>query len=87
VVSPDKIVCIFNIITFSLVFSSFLTVISILLSDKVLNQFTFLEKYPRVLYFLKLRNSINRKIALIYLIVHLILILFGLIGNIYMFFI
>jgi hypothetical protein len=85
--TPDKIVCLFNIIIDALVLSSFLSVLSIMLNDNIINKIGFLEKYPRILNLLKLRNNINRKVSKIYLLMHFIIIIFGLLGNIWMFFI
>jgi hypothetical protein len=85
--SPDKIVCLFNIIIDGLMLSSFLSVLSIMLSENIINKIGFLEKYPRILKLIKLRNNINKKVSKIYLLMHLIIIIFGILGNIYMFFI
>jgi hypothetical protein len=81
--SADKIVAMFNIIMNGLILSSFFTVLSILLSEQLINRFTFLEKYPRILKLLRLRIFINKKINKFYLIIHLILIIFAVLGNIY----
>jgi hypothetical protein len=83
--SPDKIVCIFNIILDGVILSSFLSVLSILLSEKIINQITILKDYPKILNFLKLKNNISKKISKIYLLMHLLTILFGLLANVYMF--
>jgi len=56
-----------------------------MLSENIINKFIFLEKYPRILKFLKLRNNINKKVIKLYLIMHLIIILSGICANIYMF--
>ena len=85
--TPDKIVCLFNIIIDALVLSSFLSVLSIMLSDNIINKIDFLEKYPRILNLLKLRNNINRKVSKLYLLMHFFIIIFGILGNIWMFFI
>ena len=85
--TPDKIVCIFNIIIDGLVLSSFLSVLSIMLSENIINKIGFLEKYPRILNLLKLRNNINKKVSKIYLLMHFTIIIFGILGNIWMFFI
>jgi len=85
--TPDKIVCMFNIIIDALVLSSFLSVLSIMLSENIINKIVFLEKYPRILSLLKLRNNINKKVSKIYLLMHFIIIIFGILGNIWMFFI
>ena len=45
----DKIVCLFNIIIDGLILSSFLSVLSIMLSENIINKIVFLEKYPRIL--------------------------------------
>lgn len=42
--SPDKIVIIFNLILNGMLFTSFISVLGVLLSDSVLNKLTFLEK-------------------------------------------
>lgn len=84
--TPDKIVCIFNIIVGGLTFSSFFTVLSISLSESIINRIKFLDRFPRVLTLLKFRNTINKKIAKFYLVLHLVLILWGILCNIYMFF-
>lgn len=83
--TPDKIVCLFNILIGSMTLSSFNTVLSIMLSENLINRIRFLDKYPRILKLLRLRNNINRKISKFYLLTHVVVILGGLIGNIYMF--
>lgn len=65
--TPDKIVCLFNIILDGLIFSSFLSVLSIMLSENIINKIKFLENYPRLFKLLKLRNNINKKVSKIYL--------------------
>jgi len=81
----DKIVCLSNLIIDGLILSSFVTVLNIMLSENIINKITFLEKYPRILQLIKLRNNINKKIYKLYLIMHLILILTSILGNLYMF--
>ena len=83
--SPDKIVCLFNIIIDGLILSSFLSVLSIMLSENIINKIVFLEKYPRLLKLLKLRNNINKKVSKFYLLMHFIIIILGILGNIFMF--
>lgn len=63
--TPDKIVCIFNLIIGGLTLSSFFTIlsISIILSDNIINKIKFLERYPRILELLRVRNYINKKLA------------------------
>lgn len=85
--SADKIVCLFNILIEGLILSSFISVLSIMLSENIINQIVFLEKYPRILKLLRLRNVINKKVSKFYLLMHFILIISGILGNIYMFFI
>lgn len=85
--TPDKIVCLFNIIIDGLILSSFISVLSIMLSENIINKIVFLEKYPRILTLLKLRNNINKKVSKFYLLMHLIIIILGILGNIIMFFI
>nr|YP_010160548.1 hypothetical protein K4Y30_mgp20 [Gymnopilus junonius]QRH17734.1 hypothetical protein [Gymnopilus junonius] len=85
--TPDKIVCLFNIIIDGLLFSSFFSVLSIMLSDNIISKIAFLEKYPKILNLLKLRNNINKKVSKIYLLMHFNIIIFGILGNIWMFFI
>jgi hypothetical protein len=85
--SADKIVCLFNIIFDGLILSSFVSVLSILLSENIINKIAFLEKYPRILKLLKFRNVLNKKVSKFYLLMHFILIISGILGNIYMFFI
>ena len=85
--SPDKIVCLFNIIIDGLILSSFFSVLSIMLSENIINKISLLEKYPRLLKLLKLRSNINKKVSKFYLLIHLIIIIFGFLGNIFMFFI
>jgi len=84
--TPDKIVCVFNIIIGGLTLSSFVSVLSIMLSDNVINRIKFLDRFPKILAILKLRNKINKGIAKVYLIIHLVLILGGILSNIYMLF-
>jgi hypothetical protein len=80
--TPDKILAIYNIILNGMLFSSFISVLSIMLSENVINRMTFLVKYPRILKLLKLRNNINRKVSLIFLAFHLFLIVIGVLSNI-----
>jgi hypothetical protein len=82
--TPDKIVCVVNIILGSLTLSSFLSILSIMLSEKIINKITFLDRFPRILAILNLRNNINKKIAKLYLLIHLILIIWALLCNLYM---
>jgi hypothetical protein len=84
--TPDKIVCLFNIIIEGLILSSFFSVLTIMLSENIINKIGFLEKYPRILKLIQLRNNINKKISKIYLFIHFILIIIGILANIYMFF-
>ena len=65
--TPDKIVCLFNMILDGLIFSSFLSVLSIMLSENIINRIKFLENYPKLFKFLQLRNNINKKVSKIYL--------------------
>lgn len=85
--TPDKIVCLFNIIIDGLILSSFISVLSIMLSENIINKIGFLEKYPRILKLLKLRNNINKKVSKFYLLMHFFIITMGILGNIFMFFI
>ena len=73
--TADKIVCVFNIIIGAMTLSSFFTVLSIMLSENILNRISFLDKYPRILKILRFRNNINRKISKFYLLTHVIVIL------------
>lgn len=77
----------FNIIINGLILSSFFSILSIMLSDNIINRIKILENYPRILKLLKLRNNINKKVSKFYLLMHLIFIVLGILGNIYMFFI
>src|ERR1700730_5937599 len=85
--SSDKIVCLFNIIIDGLLLSSFISVLSLMLSENIINKISFLDKYPRILNLLKLRNNINKQISKFYLFMHLTIIVIGIISNIFMFFI
>lgn len=73
--TPDKIVCVFNIIIGCLTLSSFISILSIMLSENIINRFKYLERFPRILKILKIRNNINKQVAKIYLFLHLALIL------------
>ena len=72
----------FNIIIDGLLFSSFFSVLSIMLSENIISKISFLEKYPKILNLLKLRNNINKKVAKFYLLMHFFIIIFGILGNI-----
>lgn len=85
--TPDKIVCLFNMILDGLIFSSFLSVLSIMLSENIINRIKFLENYPKLFKLLQLRNNINKKVSKIYLWIHVIVISLAFLGNVYMFFI
>lgn len=82
--TPDKIVCVFNIIIGGLTLSSFVSILSIMLSENIINKIKFLDRFPRILAILKIRNNINKKIATVYLFLHLVLILGGILSNTYM---
>lgn len=84
--SPDKIVCVFNIIIGWLILSSFVSILSIMLSENIINKIKFLDRFPRILAILKIRNNINKKIAKLYLFIHLVLILWSILSNTYMLF-
>lgn len=83
--TPDKIVALFNIIMGSLTLSSVFMIMSIMLSEGIINKIKFLEKYPKIIKFLKLRNDIKRSLNKIYLFIHILLIIFTILGNIFMF--
>lgn len=83
--TPDKIVALFNIIMGSLTLSSVFMIMSIMLSEGIINKIKFLEKYPKIIKLLKLRNDIKRSLNKIYLFIHIILIIFTILGNIFMF--
>lgn len=82
--TPDKIVCVFNIIVGGLTFSSFFTILSILLSENIINQIKIFDRFPIILRILRLRTYINKKIAKFYLFLHLVIIILGLLSNTYM---
>lgn len=84
--SLDQIGNIFNLIVGGMLLTSYISIFSVLLSENIINRITILEKYPRILYLLKLRNNVNKKVNKLILITHLIIILFGIIGNLFMFF-
>ena len=83
--TADKIVALFNIIMGALTLSSFFTVMSIMLSEQIINKIKFLEKYPKILKLFKLRNNINKSLNKIYLTIHIIFIILTLLGNLFMF--
>ena len=84
--TPDKLVCLFNIIVDVSLVSSFFSVLSIMLIEKIINKMVFLEKYPRIIYLLNLRKKLNKTVIKLYLLTHFIFIIFGLSGNTFMFF-
>ena len=84
--TPDKIVCVFNIIVGGLTFSSFFTILSIMLSENIINQIKIFDRFPIILRILRLRTYINKKIAKFYLFLHLVIIILGLLSNTYMLF-
>ena len=73
--TPDKICCLFNIIVGGLTLSSFFTIISVMLSENIINKIKILDRFPRILAILRLRTYINKKTIKIYLFLHLVLIL------------
>ena len=52
--TPDKIVCLFNMILNGLIFTSFLSVLSIMLSENIINKIKFLNNYPKLFKLLQL---------------------------------
>ena len=75
----------FNILLGSVTLSSFFTVLSIMLSENIINRIGIFNKYPRILNWIKFKTNLNKKISKFYLLMHLILILLTLLGNIVMF--
>jgi len=84
--TADKIVCVFNIIMGVLTLSSFFTILSLMLSENIINKIKFLERFPRILELLRLRNYINKQIAKFYLFMHLFIIVIGILCNTIMLF-
>jgi hypothetical protein len=84
--TPDKICCLFNIIVGGLTLSSFFTIISIMLSENITNKIKILDRFPRILEILRLRNYINKKIGKFYLFLHLVIIILGILSNTYLLF-
>jgi len=81
------LVCLFNIILDGLIFFSFLSILSIMLSENIIHNINFLENYPKLFKLLQLRNNLNKKVSKIYLWIHVIMISLAILGNVYMFFI
>lgn len=69
----------------TLTLSSFFTVLSIMLSEQIINKIKILDKYPKIMKLLKLRNNINKSLNKFYLITHLIMIILTILANIYIF--
>lgn len=84
--TPDKIVALFNIIMSGAILSSFFTVISVMLSEGIINKIKSIERYPKIVKLLKIRSNINKSLNKFHLFMHIMLILFTLLGNMYMFF-
>ena len=83
--AADKIVALFNILMASLTLSSFFTVLSIMLSEQIINKIKILDKYPKIMKLFKLRNNINKSLNKFYLITHLTIIILTILANIYIF--
>ncbi len=83
--TSDKIVCLSNIILEWFLLTSFLTILSIMLSEQIINKITWLEKFPKILYLLNLRAKVNKTLIKVHMFGHLFLLICGLISNIYMF--
>ena len=62
---PDKIVCVFNIVTGSITLSSFLTVLSIMLSENIINK-KFI-KFHLTMHFLFISATILGNIYMFFL--------------------
>jgi hypothetical protein len=73
--TPDKILCLFNIIIGVVTLSTFLPLISILFSEKIISKLKFLDKFPIILAILRIRNTIKKELAIVYLISHFFIIL------------
>jgi hypothetical protein len=84
--SPDKIVLVFNIILGGMSLSSFLPIVSAMLSENIIKRIKILDSFPLIKAILQLRIDVNKKLVKIYLIFHLILIILGIFCNIYMYF-
>ena len=49
------------IIIGGLTLSSFVSILSIMLSENIINKIKLLDRFPRILAILKIRNNINKK--------------------------
>jgi len=57
-----------------------------MLSENIINKIKFLERFPRILEILRLRNYINKQLAKFYLFMHLVIIIIGILSNTFMLF-
>lgn len=84
--SSDKIVAIFNIIVDSVLLVNLFTVISLLMGEHLIDFFKLEVKYPNLTKLIRLKNKVNRYYKTMYLVLYLLFLAFGILGNILMFF-
>jgi hypothetical protein len=80
--NPEQKLSVFNIILAVMLLNSAITVISILLGEKIISRFQFLERYPKIIKLLELRANVNKKFIKSVIVFHLLIILTGLIFHV-----
>jgi molecular chaperone GrpE (heat shock protein) len=75
----EQKLAVFNIILAAMLLNSFLTVLSILIGEKIISRFKFLDKYPKLIKFIEMRANVNKNLVKTVIVYHLFLILTGLI--------
>lgn len=84
--SSDKIVAIFNIIIDSVLLVNLFSVISLLMGEHLIDFFKLEVRYPNLAKLIRLKNKVSRYYKTMYLLLYLLFLAFGILGNILMFF-
>jgi hypothetical protein len=89
--TPDKIVCLVNMILGGITLSSLGPLMSILFSDSIIKRIKkkkkFLDIFPLISALLQIKkpkNTIKKELAIVYFILHLVTIIGSILCNIYM---
>nr|YP_025891.1 plasmid hypothetical protein 3 [Moniliophthora perniciosa]AAQ74290.1 plasmid hypothetical protein 3 [Moniliophthora perniciosa] len=82
----DQIVIIFNLIGYSMVFSTLTNLVILIIGDKIIENFNLDIKFPKIARFIKVRKELNKKLLNFYILSFYVLILLLVLANLYMFF-
>lgn len=85
--STDKIVAVFNIIIDSVLLVNLFSVISLLMGEHLIEFFKLDVRYPKLAKLIRLKNTVSKYYKTMYLVLYLLFLTFGILGNMFMLFI